>query len=200
MRDEYPVYEEHVICENCHYHFSFLFESSQRIAKGKIGPVATRLERSDVEREALRHEHIYANRREVWHPCPYCGYVQSWMILVERGVRLRDGRLLAVVLGVPFVSFCLTRALYDYAVKGSATAALLQGLFILGTYALVALAGLVWWRRYLDVRWNPNRRVTPTETAAARAVDVDRTRSEVAYRAYITARRNGPHKQQPVGA
>lgn len=190
---EPSVYEERVVCENCKYHYAFLFESSEELREGRLGPVATRLETTEIEKEALRRLHLYAHPREVWHPCPHCGYVQSWMVAVVRRLKNRDSRITAAVLAAPLVAYFAARAAFAAGQPAAAAEAALHAVLVLGVYAVLAGTALFVYRRYLHDRWTPNRDVDCSTYEAVRAVDVDPSRSEVARSAYIAAIRKAPH-------
>jgi len=70
------VEKERVICHNCRYQYSFLYEAREAMPQ--------------VQPTLEGHLGNYLNKRESYRPCPHCGFVQEWMVATQRKRRLAD--------------------------------------------------------------------------------------------------------------
>jgi hypothetical protein len=141
------VNEEHVICSNCYYQFSFLYEGKQDVP---ADPPHQVLHAPPKETAKARMQR-YRSLDEAVHPCPNCEYVQPWMVSIGRSIRVRTA--VSVTLGL----LCLNYLACAYLTKFSGIMEHgLEWAIPLGIFILMAGALGV----YHSLRiWDPNGEV-----------------------------------------
>jgi hypothetical protein len=141
------VNEEHVLCANCYYQFSFLYEGKKDVPPDR----PHQLLHAPIEEVVKKRLERYRKPEESFHACVNCGYVQPWMVRIARRLRVRTA--VSIALG----SLCLDYLVYTYLTNfagvveaGPAWALALAGLIVLATS--IAL--------YHSLRiWDPNEGV-----------------------------------------
>lgn len=141
------VEKERVVCQNCRYQYSYLYEAKEPVPKAQPTLVGS-LEN-------------YKNRRESFRACPHCGFHQDWMIQARRRHRMIDLLLVSLVgaAGVLlyFVYQMITVAINPLGNGGFAP--VWQAQWILVGYAGVVAIAAAAYKAYLHWIWNPNEDV-----------------------------------------
>lgn len=141
------VNKERVTCENCRFHYSYLYDAKQ--LPPDESPRSFRSEASRLRYETTLRRSLYRRVSDAWHPCPNCKCVQSWMVSLRRGTRLCTYGL--VVLGLGLIAGAVTLAMSLPA--GSLFAEPLAiGAAGVAALSLLYLPWLFW-------VWDPNRHV-----------------------------------------
>jgi len=135
------VNEEHVVCANCYFHFSFLYLGRKDQPPDRPHEVL----HAAVEKVVRSRMERYRKLEECFHPCPNCGFMQPWMVRIGRRMRVRTA--VSITLGL----LCLTYLVYVYltAFAGAVDAGpgwwlALAGLVILGGAIAVYHAARIW--------------------------------------------------------
>lgn len=135
------VNEEHVICANCFYQFSYLYEGKKDVPPDRPHEVL----HGSVEDVIRKRLERYRKLDESFHPCPNCGYVQTWMVRIARRLRIRAA--VSISLGL----LCLDYLVYTYLTKfagvlepGPSWALALGGLVVVGASIAVYHALRIW--------------------------------------------------------
>jgi len=149
------VEKERVVCQNCRYHYSFLYDAKEPA--------------SDSHPTMSGNLTNYLNRRESFRACPHCGYYQDWMVQVQRRHRLVDLILLSLV-GACGLLLYLVYQMIVVALSPVQTGGF-EGVYqaqwiLLGYVGLVAAAAGLY-AVYLRWIWNPNREVDTQSYEAA---------------------------------
>lgn len=141
------VEKERVVCQNCRYHYSYLYDAREPMSVNLNNLTGT-----------LSN---YRNQRESFRACPHCGFYQSWMVAARRKHRLLDFFLLTLFGGCGVLAYLLyqmARVVIDpIGVGGFEPVNLAQN--VLAGYIGVAFAAGLLYAIYLRLAWNPNRQV-----------------------------------------
>jgi len=149
------VEKERVVCQNCRYHYSFLYDA-RRPAENTQATLTGNLKN-------------YQNPRESFRACPHCGYYQDWMIAGKRKHQLRDLILVCLVgaCGVLlYLAYQMVTVAVDPLGAGGFGALGQAEQILLGYLGMVAAVLLGYWA-YLRSLWNPNGQVDTQSYEAA---------------------------------
>ena len=87
------VEKERVVCQNCRYHYSFLYDAKEPIP--------------DVQPNLNGNLRNFITPRECYRGCPHCGFYQDWMVKARRKYQMIDFLLVCMVgFGYGYVYFC----------------------------------------------------------------------------------------------
>ena len=179
-RTKTTVEKEQVICQNCHYQYSYLYED-----KGKRQKVKTNYEK--LARKDLKVIHkTHANLKDAYQPCPCCGFVQKWMVELRRKLLLKEFFIVAavsVVLIVGCVFFGVASIVGDSMGLGQILSTVLDKTI---PYFLLLSIGTIAYAIWAFLLWDPNRRIDKSSYDGARAQHLDRkalTESTLEYEA-----------------
>lgn len=149
------VEKERVVCQNCRYQYSFLYEAREAVTTPSPSMSGNLVN--------------YVNPRESYRPCPHCGFVQDWMAGAWRRHRLTD-LALAALIGASGVLIYLAYQMIAVALNPLAEGGfepVYQAQTILAGYlGLVALAAAAYFA-YLHWIWDPNKDVDTKSYEAA---------------------------------
>ena len=165
-RVEGKVEREHVICSNCRYQFSYLYEAREG---GVNIPCSSRPTPGELRGKAATVRRGYSTMRDAYKACPSCGYHQDWMVRLRRGVMMR--RFLAGCAGtgvaVMLVLFVRLFSAVAWASEAVAAGSGNIGAWILGIYLLLAGVAAAIFIPYVLRYWDPNRQVDRSSYDAA---------------------------------
>lgn len=162
QRRDRIVNEEHVICANCYYQFSYLYEGKKDVPPDR----PHQLLHAAVEEVVKARLERYRKLHESLHPCPNCHYVQPWMVKLARRSRIRTG--VSITLGL----LCLDYAVYAYLTKFAGALEAGPG-WALALGGLILIGGLIAVYHTLRV-WDPNESVDQQSFGgAARVADME---------------------------
>lgn len=162
VRRDRIVNEEHVICANCYYQFSYLYEGKKDVPPDRPHEVLHAAVEVVIRNRLAR----YRKLDECFHPCPNCGYAQPWMVRIVRRLRIRTA--VSITMGL----LCLDYLAYAYLTKfAGVLAADPSWAFALGGLAIIGGSIAV----YHALRiWDPNESVDQQSFGgAARVSDVE---------------------------
>lgn len=155
------VNEEHVICSNCYYQFSFLYEGKKDVPADPPHQVL----HAPAKETAKARMQRYRSLDEAVHPCPNCGYVQPWMVSIGRSIRVRTA--VSVTLGLLCLNYlaCAYLTKFSGIMEHGLAWAIPLGIFIAAAGALGV---------YHSLRiWDPNGEVDQQSFGGAARVGGD---------------------------
>ena len=174
------VEKEHVICQNCHYQYSYLYED-----KSKRANVKTTYEKL-AKKDPTVIKKTHANLKDAYQPCPYCGFVQKWMYELRQRMLVKEFFIVAgvsVILIVGCVFFGVLFSSEGTGNMGSVFASVLDKTLL---YFLLLGIGSIAYFIWTFLIWDPNRKVDRSSYEGARTKQVDRnalTESTLEYEA-----------------
>jgi hypothetical protein len=162
------VNEEHVICANCYFQFSFLYEGKADVPPDRPHEVLHAPPKETAKTRMSR----YRSLDEAVHPCPNCGYVQPWMVCVGRSIRVRTA--VSVTLGLLCLNYltCAYLTKFSGIMEHGLAWAIPLGIFIV-------MAGSLGVYHSLRI-WDPNEEVDQQSFGGAARVGNAESSPEVA--------------------
>jgi hypothetical protein len=154
------VEKERVVCQNCRYHYSFLYEAKESLPDSR--PTMT----GNLQN--------YVHPRESFRPCSNCGFVQDWMVGARRRQKLIDLILVSLIGGCGVLLYLIYQMVVVAMnpLQAAGFAPLNQAQLVAGLYVgLVALAACGYYS-FLRWGWNPNKDVDTDSYEAATPEEV----------------------------
>lgn len=149
------VEKEKVVCQNCRYQYSFLYD-----AKDAIANLTPTLEGN------LQN---YINKRESFRSCPHCGYYQDWMVSARRKHGIADMLLLCMVgaCGVlMYLVYQMVMAAFNPTMTEASTA-IIHARYVIFGYLGFSVVAVTLKAAWLYFGWNPNKDVDTESYEAA---------------------------------
>lgn len=179
------VEKERVVCQNCRYHYSFLYDAKEATPSAQATLTGT-----------LSN---YRDPRESYRACPHCGYYQDWMLSARRKHHLKDMLLFCAVgaCGVLlYLVYQMVAVAFDPLGTGGFGPLGRAEQVLMGYLGLMAVAVGGYWA-YLHWLWNPNRDVDTQSYEAALPREVCPEEMTASATQYEAARRLAAEVELP---